>query len=307
MSDSSIKEEIDLIGINVDTSCSYDCANCERYFECKWPQKEDFLKHGFYPLAKENLKNVKRKILVLGGKGGVGKSMLATNLAAALAKLGKKVCVLDQNYDCPAVPIMLGVEGKKLKTGENGFIPVVGAGGVKVVSMGLILSQDEIIIWFHDSKRAATEEFLTNVDFGELDYLIFDIPAGTSSETVNVMKLIPDMDGSIVITVPSEVSQNVAKRAILVSQQAGVPVLGVIENMGSFTCPDCGEVVGILQSGGGQKLASDMGMEYWGSIPMDLEVSSSLDHGNPFVLNDENFVGSQVVMTAAQKLIKKYD
>lgn len=307
MSDSIVKDEIDLIGINVDTSCSYDCANCERYFECKWPQKEDFLKHGFYPLAKANLKNVKRKILVLGGKGGVGKSMLATNLAAALAKLGKKVCVLDQNYDCPAVPIMLGVEGKKLKSGENGFIPVEGAGGVKVVSMGLILAQDEIIIWFHDSKRAATEEFLTNVDFGELDYLIFDIPAGTSSETVNVMKLIPDMDGSIVITVPSEVSQNVAKRAILVSQQANVPVLGVIENMGSFTCPDCGEIVGILQSGGGEKLARDMGMEYWGSIPMDLEVSSSLDNGNPFVLNDEDFVGSRVIMTAAQKLIKKYD
>ncbi len=307
MSDSNVKTEIDLIGINVDTSCSYDCANCERYFECQWPQKEDFLKHGFYPLAKENLKNVKRKILVLGGKGGVGKSMLATNLAAALAKLGKKVCVLDQNYDCPAVPIMLGIEGKKLLTGKNGFIPAEGAGGVKVVSMGLILSPDEVIIWFHDSKRAATEEFLTNVDFGELDYLIFDIPAGTSSETVNVMKLIPDMDGSIVITVPSEVSQNVAKRAILVSERAHVPVLGVIENMGPFTCPDCGEVVGILQSGGGERLAREMGAEYWGSIPMDLEVSSSLDHGNPFVLQDEDFVGTRVIMTAAQKLIKKYE
>jgi ATP-binding protein involved in chromosome partitioning len=300
------REEVDLVGINVDTSCSFDCANCERYFECDWPQKNNFLKHGFLPMAKENLKNIKRKILILGGKGGVGKSMLATNLAVALAMMGKKVCVLDQNYDCPAVPIMLGVEDKKIKSGNNGFIPVEGVKGVKVVSMGLILSPDEIIIWFHDSKRVATEEFLTNVDYGELDYLILDIPAGTSSETVNVMKLIPDMDGSIVITVPSHVSQNVAKRAVLISQQANVPVLGIIENMGEFTCPDCGDSVSVLQSGGGKRLAEMMEVEYWGSIPMDLKVSSSLDLGNPFVVAQESFIGTKIIKDAAKKLIERF-
>lgn len=114
-------------------------------------------------------------------------------------------------------------------------------------------------------------------------------------------------DGSIVITVPSEVSQNVAKRAVLISQQAHVPVLGVIENMGQFTCPDCGEAVGILQSGGGEKLARDMEVEYWGSIPMDLGVSSSLDHGKPFVLEDDDFIGTKIVMTAAKKLIERFE
>jgi ATP-binding protein involved in chromosome partitioning len=300
------KGGVDIIGINVDMSCSYDCANCERYFECSWKQKEKFMQHGFLPMAKENLKGIKCKILILGGKGGVGKSMLATNIAAALAKLGKKVCVLDQNYDCPAVPVMLGIENEKLHTGRNGFIPVTGVGGVKVISMGLVLPADEIIVWFHDSKRVATEEFLTHVDYGELDYLICDIPAGTSSETVNVMKLIPDMDGSIVITVPSEISQNVAKRAILISKKANVPVLGVIENMGQFTCPDCGQEAAILQSGGGERLAREMAVDYWGSIPMDIQVSSSLDMGKPFVLGEDDFMGTKLIMEAAHKLINQF-
>ncbi|MEW6663485.1 MAG: P-loop NTPase, partial [Bacillota bacterium] len=197
----------ELESINIDMSCSFDCGNCERYFECILPQKAEFEKRGFLPLAKKNLASVKRKIIVLGGKGGVGKSMLAVNLAAALYKKGKKVCVLDQSYDVPAVPVMLGVAGRKMKVGPKGLIPVEPYPGFKVVSMGLVLDENQFIIWYHDSKRVATEEFLTYVDYGEVDYMVIDIPAGTSSETVNVLKLIPDMDGSVIITVPSEVSQ----------------------------------------------------------------------------------------------------
>lgn len=297
----------DLEAINIELACDYDCANCERYFECNLPQKAQFEQRGFLPLARENLKTVKRKILVLGGKGGVGKSMLAVNLAAALYVRGKKVCVLDQNYDVPAVPVMLGVAGQKMRVGEKGLIPVEPYENFKVVSMGLVLDESEFIIWFHDSKRVATEEFLTFVDYGEIDYMVIDVPAGTSSETVNVLKLIPDMDGSVVITVPSEVSQNVARRAILISRKAGVPVLGVVENMGMFVCPDCGEPAAILRSGGGKAMAEKMGVPFLGTIPMDVRVSSALDNGKPFVMFEPELEASKVVLSIADMIIARFE
>lgn len=297
----------DLEAINVGTACDYNCPDCEQYFDCNWPQKESFKTHGFLPLAKKNLAGVKHVIIVLGGKGGVGKSMLSVNLAAALSTLGRKVAILDQNYDCPAVPMLMGVANKKLTIGDRGFIPVDSYNGIKVVSMGLVLPPDDILIWFHTSKRMATEEFLANVDYGELDYLILDIPAGTSSETVNVMKLIPDMGGSVVITVPSAVSQNVARRAVLISQKAGVPVLGIIENMGVHTCPDCGEPAFIMQKGGGEKLAQETGAPYWGSIPMDLRISESLDEGKPFVLFNKELPGAEIVLGAAREICRRFE
>lgn len=296
----------ELESINIDMACNFDCGNCERFFDCTLPQKEQFQKRGFLPMAKENMKTIKRKILVLGGKGGVGKSMLAVNLAAALHEKGKKVCVLDQSYDVPAVPVMLGVADQKMKVGPKGLIPVEPYPGFKVVSMGLVLDESQFIIWFSDSKRVATEEFLTYVDYGDVDYLVIDIPAGTSSETVNVLKLIPDMDCSVVITVPSEVSQNVAKRAILISEKANVPVIGVVENMGPFVCPHCGESGAILQSGGGESLAKKMKVQYMGSIPSDPRVSSSLDSGKPFVTFDKDLAATKVIMNVADAIIKKY-
>ena len=190
--------------LNVDFGCDNKCGNCERYFECAAPQKSKYEKSGILKLAAENMAGIKHKILVLGGKGGVGKSMAAVNLAMALASKGNRVAILDQVFDCPAVPTMLGLSSKnfRLKITDEGLIPGVGPLGVKVISMGLILEEDEVLVWFHDMKRNAAEEFLCNVVYGQLDYLIIDVPAGTSSETVNVMKLIPDLTGSFVISLP---------------------------------------------------------------------------------------------------------
>src|SRR3989304_3162382 len=176
-------------GMNIDDSCNTKCENCEKYFECELSYKEIFQKKGILSMIKENLSSVKYKVLVLGGKGGVGKSMLTVNLAAALAQRGRKVCILDQVYDCPAIPMMLGVEQEaRLMISDKGLIPWESKWGVKVVSTGLLLDPDEVIIWFHDMKRNATEELLCSVDYGEIDYLLIDVPAGTSSETVNAMK-----------------------------------------------------------------------------------------------------------------------
>lgn len=285
--------------INIDMSCDLKCEDCEKYFECNAPQKEVFKKRGVYARASEAMAKIKHKILILGGKGGVGKSMGCTNIAYTLAMRGRKVTVLDQNFDCPAIPIMLGMEGEGLKVREEGgLVPASGPRGIQVISMGLILGEDEVLTWFHDLKRNATEEFLGYVDYGERDYLVLDIPAGTSSETVNVIKLIPEMSGSVVFTVPSEVSQNVARRAVLISQQAGVPVIGIIENMSNLRCPKCGASVGVMQEGGGEELAREMGVPFIGKIPMNRDIAVSLDTGEPFVEKHPDIEATRVINQA---------
>ena len=289
--------------INIDMSCDLKCEDCEKYFECSAPQKEAFQKRGVYARAREAMAKIKHKILILGGKGGVGKSMGCANIAYALAMRDRKVTVLDQNFDCPAIPIMLGMEGYGIKVSEEGgLLPAVGPKNIQVISMGLILGEDEVLTWFHDLKRNATEEFLGYVDYGERDYLVMDIPAGTSSETVNVIKLIPEMSGSIVFTVPSEVSQNVARRAVLISQQAGVPVIGIVENMSDLKCPKCGSSVAVMQEGGGEKLAREMDVPFVGKIPMSRDIAVSLDTGEPFVEKHADSEAAKVINKAVDMI-----
>jgi ATP-binding protein involved in chromosome partitioning len=293
--------------LHVEFTCQGDCGDCEIYFECFREERKRFEEFGLISLVRSKLKGVKHKILVLGGKGGVGKSMVAVNLGAALYSLEKKVCIVDQNFDCPAVPTMLGIAGEKLKFGEKGLLlPVETDIGIKAVSMGLILGEDEVIVWFHESKRMAAEEFLINVDYGELDYMVVDVPAGTSSETVNAMRILPDIDASIVVTVPSEVSQNVAEKAVLLSQKANIPVFAVMENMGQCQCPNCKRQVSFLQSGGGTALAEKVGVNFGGVIPMDLRVSQSLDDGKPFVLSHPDIKASKVIMKIAKEMIESF-
>lgn len=279
-------QEIEIRTLNVYAGCDGRCENCERFFECKAPARERFSKKGVFASIEENTKSLKYKIAVLGGKGGVGKSMLAVNLAAALAIRGRKVCILDQVYDCPAIPVMTGIpEGAKFMIGDNGMIPVESPHhGVKVVSTGLVMDRDDAIIWFHDMKRNATEELLSSVDYGNIDYLVIDVPAGTSSETVNVLKYVPNLNGALVITVPSEVSQNVARKCIYVLRKAGIPIIGVVENMAEASCPHCGSKSAIIQSGAGERMAAREGIPYLGKVPISYEMSLSLDEGEPFVV-----------------------
>jgi ATP-binding protein involved in chromosome partitioning len=271
--------------LNISEGCNKKCEDCERYFECLLPFKEVFQQKGILALIRENLKNVKHRVVVLGGKGGVGKSMLAVNVAASLAARGKKVVILDQVYDCPAVPMMLGVpQEARLMIGEKGLIPYESKWGVGVVSTGLVLAKDDVIIWFHEMKRNATEELLAAVDYGEIDYLIADIPAGTSSETVNILKYLPDITGALLITVPSGVSQNVARKCIYITRQAKVPMIGVVENMSDTKCPNCRAPISIISQGAGQKMSEEEGVPFLTKIQISMTVSESLDDGDPFVV-----------------------
>lgn len=299
-----MKNEATVKRITVQGECIGKCESCEKYFDCALPLKETFQKRGILRMIQANLKGVKHKVIVLGGKGGVGKSMFAVNLAAGLVAQGKTVCVLDQVYDCPAVPMMTGVpEGAKLRIGDGGLVPYEAYPGLKVMSTGLILKTTDVIIWYHDMKRNATEELLAATDYGELDYLILDIPAGTSSETVNALKYLPDLDGGVVVTVGSEVSQNVARKCIYILNKANIPVIGVVENMSEAHCSACGRSIAPIQGGAGKRMAESEGVPFMGNIPVSEMISLSLDKGMPFVMSHPDSEESKTVIEASKAVI----
>ncbi len=274
----------EILAINVDMSCDKICEMCEKFFGCEAPEKKQMYDRRRMGRARQTMAKIKHKIAVVGGKGGVGKSTVSTNLSAALALRGRRVSILDQDFDGASIPKMLGIIGKRMTLSEDGIIPVEGMLGIQVVSTGSILRDEEILTWFHEMRRNATEEFISHVAYGERDYLIIDLPPGTSSDSVNMMQYIPDLDGAVIVTIPSDVSQNVAKKATLLCFKAGVKVIGVIENMSGFCCPKCGETVNILQSGGGERLAKELNIPFLGRIPLDPNFSASGDDGKPYVV-----------------------
>jgi ATP-binding protein involved in chromosome partitioning len=276
-------QEREILAINVDMSCSLRCENCERFFDCRSPARLSIYERRRMAKAREATAGIRYKIAVVGGKGGVGKSIITANMGMALAMRGRRVSILDQDFDGATIPKMLGVVGKRMRIGDDGIIPVQGHLGVQVVSMGSILQSEEVLTWFHDMRRSATEEFLCHVQYGQRDYLLVDMPPGTSSDAMNLMEYLPDLAGAVVVTIPSEVSQNVARKATRLCQKAGVSILGIIENMSGYVCPKCGEEVDILRTGGGERLAQEMGVPFLGRIPLDPRLSESSDEGEPFV------------------------
>lgn len=229
------------------------------------------------------LDRIKHKIAVLSGKGGVGKSTVAVNLAIALKNEGKRVGLIDVDIHGPSVPTMLGLAGKHLDGCVDGLLPI-NMDGLKVMSIGFLLkSEDDAVIWRGPRKMGVIEQFLKDVVWGDLDYLIIDSPPGTGDEPLSVCQLIGNMDGAVIVTTPQKVAAVDVRKSITFCRQIDVPVLGVIENMNGFVCPKCGEVTQILPSGGGSKIALDMHVPFLGSIPMDPLVALAGDSGQPFI------------------------
>ncbi len=254
---------------------------------------------------KTRMGKIKHKIAVISGKGGVGKSTVTVNLAIAFAMHGyvNSVGVLDADIHGPCVPKLLGMEGQRLQAGPPGIFPAIGPLGIRVVSMGFLLPTEESpVIWRGPLKFTAIRQFLSDVVWGELDFLLIDLPPGTGDEPLSVMQLIPDMDGVVIVTIPSEVSQIVVKKAVNFARQLKVPIIGIIENMSGFVCPKCGAVIDIFKRGGGEKIAEEMGVPFLGSIPIDPEICLDSDKGMPFIIEHTDSPASKAFMEIVEKI-----
>jgi ATP-binding protein involved in chromosome partitioning len=251
------------------------------------------------------MKLVRHKVAVISGKGGVGKTVVTVNLAVALAKRLKpgQVGILDADIHGPCVPKMLGIEGQALQVGPPGAFPATGPLGIKVVSMDFFLPDRETpVIWRGPLKAAAIRQFLSDVVWGELELLLIDLPPGTGDEPLSLLQLMPEMDGVVIVTIPSDVSQEVVKRAVMFVRELNVPIIGVIENMSGFVCPNCGTRVDIFKTGGGEKISKDLNVTFLGKIPLDPKVCEYSDRGLPFVAEDPDSPTTKAFMEISDKI-----
>lgn len=234
------------------------------------------------------MSKVRHKIAVMSGKGGVGKSTVAANLSLSLQLKGQRVGLLDADIHGPTIPKMLGIEDVKLGVMEGGIAPAMVPSGLKVVSMGFLLQdRDTPVIWRGPMKMGAISQFLGEVAWGELDFLVVDLPPGTGDEPLSIAQLIPAMDGSLIVTTPQEVALTSVRKCINFSKTLGIPVLGIIENMSGFVCPHCGKKIEVFGSGGGEAAARELSVPFLGRIPLEPEIVRSGESGTPFVLNEE--------------------
>ncbi len=249
------------------------------------------------------MSKVKHKIMVMSGKGGVGKSTVAANLAVAMAKLGKRVGILDSDIHGPSIPKIMGVEGLHPSGGPTGIYPILSGSGVRVISMDFFLeSSDMPVIWRGPLKMSAIRQFLGDVDWGELDYLFIDLPPGTGDEPLSVMQLLPELDGTVIVTAPSDLSQTVVRKAVNMSRKMNISVIGIIENMSGFVCPKCGERYDLLGSGGGKRMAEEMKVNFLGQIPIDPKICEDSDIGTPFIIENPDSESSKTFMKIAQRI-----
>ncbi len=259
-------------------------------------------------MLRSRMTKIRHKIAVISGKGGVGKSLVTVNLAMALAIKGRngRVGILDADLHGPCVPKMLGLKGERLQSGPPGIFPALGPLNMKVVSMAFLLPSDDApVIWRGPLKMGAIRQFLSDISWGTLDYLLIDLPPGTGDESLSVLQLLPEMEGVIIVTIPSEVSQDVVKKAVSFARKMGVPILGIVENMSGMVCPHCGETIDVFSKGGGERVAKEMSVEFLGSIPLDPRISADSDEGTPFIVSHPDSPASKAFMRIVEKIEEK--
>lgn len=233
---------------------------------------------------KESIPGVKNTIAVASGKGGVGKSTVAVNLAASLASSGAKVGLLDLDIYGPSIPTMMGINEPIHMTQGGKMIPVINY-NIKMISVGFVLEEDAPLIWRGPLVMQIVKQFLKDVEWGELDYLVIDLPPGTGDAQLTLAQTIP-LTGAVVVTTPQDISLIDARRAITMFEKITVPVLGIIENMSYFLCPHCGKKTEIFSSGGGEKTSQKYDIPLIGNIPIDTEIRMGGDAGKPIVISN---------------------
>jgi ATP-binding protein involved in chromosome partitioning len=255
---------------------------------------------GQAPPGPQPLPGVDAIIAVGSGKGGVGKTTLSVNLAVALAKMGHKVGLLDADVYGPNVPLMLGVNAQPKMAGENRIEPLQ-AFGLKVISVGFLNPGDKPIIWRGPMLHQIMKQFLGQVEWGLLDYMIIDLPPGTGDIALSLVQSVP-LTGAVVVSTPSDVSLQDARKAIEMFRQMKVDLVGVVENMSFFTCPHCNHEIDIFSRGGAENMAKQFSVPFLGSIELDPEVRKSGDGGKPVVLEGENSPHAKSIFEFARKV-----
>ena len=231
---------------------------------------------------KENMEHIRNKITVMSGKGGVGKTTVAVNLAVGLSSRGKKVGLLDVDLHGPNVPVMLGLEGIGPQMKNGRLAPFEVNPNLHVFSLTfLIQTKDAPVIWRGPLKINAINEFLGEMEWGDLDYLIIDLPPGTGDEALSIAQSIPG-SGAVIVTTPQEVALLDSRRSVNFARSLKMDVLGIIENMSGFTCPHCGEAIDLFKKGGGEEAAKQLSVPFLGRIPIDPEIVIGSDSGKPF-------------------------
>jgi Mrp family chromosome partitioning ATPase len=257
----------------------------------------------------DKMKKIGQKILVMSGKGGVGKSTISANLATALALEGYKVGLIDVDLHGPSIPTMFNINGKQLRMSESGdILPFPVSDNLKVISVGLFLeSEDQPIVWRGPMKIGMIKQFLKDVEWGQLDFLIIDSPPGTGDEPLGVAQQIGKLDGGIVVTTPQEVAAADVRKNINFAHKLNIPIIGVLENMNGFTCPHCDEVTYIFKSGGGKQLAAGMEVPFLGSLPIDPEIVEACDSGKPYVDSFGKTTTAKLFLEMIQPILDNYE
>lgn len=268
-------------------TCDKDkgCPACDTAERCSQAAKES---HEQSVLA-HRMSCVKYKFMVMSGKGGVGKSTVATNLAVTLSQEGYAVGLMDADIHGPNIPKMMGIEDQRPSPTAEGLLPITTSSGLKVISIGLFLrTQDDAIVWRGPLKHSVIKQFLGEVSWGDLDFLIIDLPPGTGDEALSVAHLLQGIDGALVVTTPQDVALIDSRKAVSFARQLQLAHVGIIENMSGFSCPHCHEAIDLFKKGGGEQAAREMLVPFMGSIPVCPEMVSCGDSGKPAVLDPKN-------------------
>lgn len=252
----------------------------------------------------ENLKHVRNRLLVFSGKGGVGKTTVAVNIAAGLVLRGRKVGLLDTDIHGPNVPKMLGIEDARFETSSGKVVPIVSSSGVRAISMSMFTqTPDAPVVWRGPLKMRAIAQFLTDVDWGELDWLIIDSPPGTGDEPLSVAQLIPST-AALIVTTPQAVALLDSRKAVTFAQLLKLKILGVVENMSGLVCPHCSKQIELFGQGGGAKMAREMLVPLLGQVPLDPSVVKDGDTGKPFVIAHPNSQAANVMMKIVARIME---
>lgn len=280
----------------------HTCEMCE--FNNDTDCKADKNEHNRW-LVNKRMSDIKYKIIVGSNKGGVGKSTVTTNLAVALAEKGFKVGLADADLHGPNIPKLVKAENVRLHSNEDGITPFETANGMKVASLGFLIEDPNMHIAWRDAvKYDFIIELLGNINWGTLDYLLIDLPPGTGNEQITIIDFIGDVDGAVIVTTPQDLALLDARKMISFARDSNVPIVGIIENMSSLTCPHCNNEIDVFKKGGGERLARELVLPYLGKIPLDAQITIQSDNGEPVVLSRPDSAAAKAFMQLADNCHK---